>query len=88
VSVFRRFFVASEMIKEIMTQGGLRQPTFSGEATPSSSNFDSNTNDESVPSYLGGGTAPITGTRPTRTVSKTNTKQRESSQATRYKFPS
>ena len=100
MSVFRRFFVASDMIKEILTQGGLRQPSFSGqEVSPpisrgsdtfngsDSSNGSDTPEDQSIPPHLGG-LSPISGTRPTRTARRTNTRQRDSAAADKYKFPS
>jgi len=88
MSVFRRFFVASDMIKEILTQGGIRQPSFSGqEVSPPTSNGSNVPDDSSVPPHLGG-LPPISGTRPTRTASRTNTKRRDAAAADRYKFPS
>ena len=94
MSVFRRFFVASDMIKEILTQGGLRQPSFSGQKvsppisrgsdTPNGSDIPE---DSSIPPHLGGN-PPISGTRPTSTTRRTNTRQRDSTAADKYKFPS
>jgi len=95
MSVFRRFFVASDMIKEILTQGGLRQPSFSGqEVSPPISRGSDTPNgsdipeDRSTPSHLGAHMAPISGTRPTRTSRKTNTRQRDAAATDKYKFPS
>lgn len=85
MSVFRRFFVASEMIRELLSSGGLRQPSFSGTVSPPT---DDTTEDPSVPPHLGGEMAPITGTRPTRTTRSTTTRRRDSAPSDSYKFPS
>jgi hypothetical protein len=88
MSVFRRFFVASDMIREILTQGGLRQPSFSGEkVSPPTSNGSDIPEDQSIPPHLGG-FSPISGTKPTSTARRTNTRQRDSAATDKYKFPS
>ena len=92
MSVFRRFFVASEMIRELLTQGGLRQPTFSGtQVTPpvtGAGTESATVEDQSIPPHLGAHMEPIAGTRPTRTSRKSNTRKRDSAPSDRYKFPS
>ena len=92
MSVFRRFFVASEMIRELLTQGGLRQPSFSGsQVTPpvtGAGTEPATVEDQSVPPHLGGHMAPIAGTRPTRTSRKSETRRRDSAPSDSYKFPS
>ena len=94
MSVFRRFFVASEMIREILTQGGIRQPTFSGQEVSPPISYGSDTprgsdtpENPSIPSHLGG-LPPISGTRPTRSTRSTNTRHRDAPAADKYKFPS
>jgi len=91
MSVFRRFFVASEMIKELLTSGSLRQPTFSGTqvSPPITGSATTDTvEDQSIPSHLGAHMAPIAGTRPTKTSRRTTTRERDPASSDSYKFPS
>jgi len=90
MSVFRRFFVASEMIKELLTSGSLRQPTFSGTqvSPPITGSATTDTvEDQSIPPHLGGN-PPISGTRPTKTSRRTTTRGRDPASSDSYKFPS
>ena len=86
LSVFRRFFVASEMIKEILQQGGIRQPTFTNEPQATNSTDGA---DRTIPPHIGGGvSAPITGTRPVRTTNRSSSQSSRTAPVDTYKFPS
>ena len=88
MSVFRRFFVISDLIREIMSQGGIRQPSFgSTEPSPMPDNGYVEENRD-IPPHIGGGQVPITGTRPTRSTRRTRREQSSTPPTDRYKFPS
>ena len=95
-SVYRRFFVISDLVKEIFGGTGIRQPTATAPRKPSyigqPAQEEEAVPEESVPPHLG--STVLQGTRAapqTPTTSRTRQRTQEASKAApteRYKFPS
>ena len=88
-SVYRRFFVVSDLIREILRGGEIRQPTSSPVVPQTPYAEESTPAEGGVPPHLGSNV--MSGTRATPSTTRTRQRTQESSKPSpvdRYKFPS